>query len=559
MPKEARTVTVAAGQMRATTLRQAGEALAAIERLVRKAARAHADLLVLPECAYPAYFIGSVEAYRSADVMRPRQFLKWLRDLARQYGLWLVCGFVDDQDGRLSSAAALIRPTGRVGGIYRKTFLWHHDLEWYQPGDRIKTFRTDFGRVGMMICADARAPEIAATLCHRGAELIAVPACWVRPRDRFRDARFDGPEVREALAQKERERERRMREEVEAYLARRELPPRPEPEPEPEEQPFDETFRNPQPEFLIAARAREFGVPFVCANKFGSDNTEFGYCGQSLIVRSDGTLAAQAGEEGETLLLAELAVQPPGSQPPALERERTRARSPRLVRRALARVLSPDPPVRPKPKPNDQIVLAAVPTGLLTAALLCREEKDPVAFLVGSAFPQGVLPEGPRLLAIDLRGFGAQWSWLRKEIQEQDVVVIDDDRDPDPEAGIPAIAWVQGRQEPNFLPVRARALQGVPIVVTARAPEDWPLLRARALENRVFVVALCENENSVCESSAAIIAPDGTVLDRVTQRSGRVPCRPALAAIHPSEAADKTVAPQTDIWQQRRVELYAFE
>ena len=59
--------------------------------------------------------------------------------------------------------------------------------------------------------------------------------------------------------------------------------------------------RNPQPEFLVSARAREFSVPFVCANKAGRETETVAFCGRSMVVRGDGTILAEAPAKDETL------------------------------------------------------------------------------------------------------------------------------------------------------------------------------------------------------------------------------------------------------------------
>jgi len=56
-------ITVAAGQIRARLMNEASATLADIEAAIGQAAQRRADLLVLPECAYPAYLLGSAETY----------------------------------------------------------------------------------------------------------------------------------------------------------------------------------------------------------------------------------------------------------------------------------------------------------------------------------------------------------------------------------------------------------------------------------------------------------------------------------------------------------------
>jgi len=206
-------ITVAAGQLSARLMNEASTTLDAIERMVAQAAEQGVQLLVLPECAYPAYLLGSIQSYRIGDHLSGKAFVARLCDLAARYSLHIVSGFVEDTEQALYNSAVFIDSTGREIGRRRKIFLWHVGHEWYSPGDKICAFDSALGRIGIIICAETRVPEILATLVADGAELMAMPTCWVNTAN------------------------------------------------EPGK------YANIQTEYLIEARAREFGIPFVCADK----------------------------------------------------------------------------------------------------------------------------------------------------------------------------------------------------------------------------------------------------------------------------------------------------
>ncbi len=292
MPAERRSITVAAGQTLALPLSGADEALAAVARLARRAAGAGADLVVLPECAYPAYWIESVETYRRAAVRRSADYVAWLRGLARELRIHIVSGFIEEWGGRLADSAVLVAPDGSELGRHRKTFLWGRDNDWFAPGDRIDVFDSPLGRIGLIICAEARCPEVAATLAAKGADLIAMATCW------FNTGRAPGE------------------------------------------------YTNPQVEFMIESRAREFGVPFVCADKSGRDGDHVGYCGRSLIVGADGERLAEAPAKGESLLVSRVSLRAPHGV--------------RVSEDERRRLLSADEPPRPVAK-TAPVSVAVVP------------------------------------------------------------------------------------------------------------------------------------------------------------------------------------------------------
>ena len=61
---------VACGQMNANTIDRAAAVWPVVDRLAESAAAGRADLLVLPETTYPAYWLGSADRYLQGDIER---------------------------------------------------------------------------------------------------------------------------------------------------------------------------------------------------------------------------------------------------------------------------------------------------------------------------------------------------------------------------------------------------------------------------------------------------------------------------------------------------------
>ena len=466
MPRALVTLKAAAAQLRASTLAHPVDALSDIHAAIDAAAARGAELLVLPECAYPAYCLGSAEAYRAAAVLDNATLLAELCAQAKRHALHLVCGFVEDRGDTLTNAAVVIDHRGRVLGIHRKTFLWGDDNEYFAPGAEVAPIKTRWGPLGMIICADARAPETAAALAAQGARLICVPTCWVNV------AKTPG------------------------------------------------AFYNPQPDFLIEARAREFTLPFVCANKFGLEKPDLGYCGQSLIVDAAGQTLARAPDNDVALLVADVTLHAP------------------TVRKVSAdvrdRLRSAAPPIIPDATQLETITVSAVPgscllpladdaTGHDLLETLAAAGTQVVATSLPAADTAERFADYAEALGLRLVGYP-----LRER------VVAD---------AFGCYACLRGTDIAGYAAARAYALDGAAVVFVTDAAEDLPTLRTRAAENRVYLIA-------TAESWAAIIAPDGAVS---AQCAAGHP-EPVTAAIDLRLAANKVVFPKTDIWVQRRVQ-----
>lgn len=174
-----------------------------IERLIRDVARFKIDIAVTPECFLDGYAVAESLERRGIDEKDwVRKFMDIAEDeggtyvcrlsyLARELGIYIILGLTEKQDGKLFNAAYLFNRDGAIVGRYRKVNISSHERLVYCPGDSLPVFDTDFGRIGILICADRRWPENVRVLTLQGAEAIFIPAygmwheantMWMRTR-----------------------------------------------------------------------------------------------------------------------------------------------------------------------------------------------------------------------------------------------------------------------------------------------------------------------------------------------------------------------------------------
>ncbi|HHW27044.1 MAG TPA: carbon-nitrogen hydrolase family protein [Firmicutes bacterium] len=243
-------LTVALVQHRAYDVDHSQEGLANTLALVDQAARSKPDLIVLPECSYPGYYLGLGGDPRQ-NVLGWRDALSRFRMIAQRHGVYICVGLAEAQGDKLYNSAFLIDRNGTLVGTARKTFLWHFDRRWFSRGDEFRVFQTDIGNIGMIVCADGRLPEISRVLALKGAEIIIDPTNWVTSG---RDAG---------------------------------------------------SLRNPQVDCMIPARAVENGVWYFCANKVGRETDTVVYCGQSIGVSPTGEIVVKGSPDREEIILIE--------------------------------------------------------------------------------------------------------------------------------------------------------------------------------------------------------------------------------------------------------------
>jgi predicted amidohydrolase len=156
------------------------------ERLVRGAAAAGAELIVLPE---KWTVLGSPEVIQSAAEPLDGPALSAASSWARELEVSLVAGSVaervSDRD-KLANTSVMFGPDGERSAVYRKIHMFDVDVgdvsyresAIEQAGDEIALGDADGTSIGLTICYDLRFPELYRILALRGARVIAVPSAF---------------------------------------------------------------------------------------------------------------------------------------------------------------------------------------------------------------------------------------------------------------------------------------------------------------------------------------------------------------------------------------------
>lgn len=158
--------------------------------LADAAVEAGAEFLFLPE------YCGGL-ASQGAALVPPappeaqHAFLAGFRDFARARKVWVMLGSiaVAGRDDKIRNRGIVIDSDGAIRSRYDKIHMFDiqvSETEIYResarvsPGDRAAVIDTPFGRIGHTICYDLRFPHLFRDLAHAGAELLCVPAAFVR-------------------------------------------------------------------------------------------------------------------------------------------------------------------------------------------------------------------------------------------------------------------------------------------------------------------------------------------------------------------------------------------
>ncbi|MGE0599291.1 MAG: nitrilase-related carbon-nitrogen hydrolase [Dehalococcoidia bacterium] len=281
---------VALCQVRAHDLEDAEANLQNLLRSLDEAGETGAQLVGLPESSYPAYYLRDASPYARPGVRPFDEVCELLAGKAKKYGYWLAAGIAaPGRDGKLTNSALVFGPDGSTHGQFDKSFLWHFDSTWFTAGTEFPVWDMGFAKVGILICADGRMPEIARSLALNGAEVILDLTAWVS--------------------------------------AARET----------------SQLSNPQCEYFMPVRAAENGVWVAAGDKWGFEAGSIVYAGRSMVISPSGETVAIAPSDAEAVLVYDLAPMTPDLVPrrPALYRSLTRETSSLPISEVLAEPLTP--------------------------------------------------------------------------------------------------------------------------------------------------------------------------------------------------------------------------
>jgi N-carbamoylputrescine amidase len=156
--------------------------IARAEALVRRAAADGAQLILLQELFETPYFCIEQDArhLRLATTLEENPAVGHFRGLARELGVVLPVSFFERAGQAFFNSIAIVDADGGVLGLYRKAHIpngpGYQEKHYFSPGDTgFRVFATRYARLGVAICWDQWFPETARALALQGAELLMFP------------------------------------------------------------------------------------------------------------------------------------------------------------------------------------------------------------------------------------------------------------------------------------------------------------------------------------------------------------------------------------------------
>jgi len=152
-----------------------------IENAIREAKDAGADIACFPETAI--YGWVNPDARKRAYQI-PGEDSDKLCKLAKDYDLYLCIGLAEKEGRRLYDSAVLIDNKGNILLKHRKMNLL---IELMRPpyiaGKSVDAVETEFGKIGLLICADTHDGKILKRMAALKPDLLLIPYGYAAAED----------------------------------------------------------------------------------------------------------------------------------------------------------------------------------------------------------------------------------------------------------------------------------------------------------------------------------------------------------------------------------------
>ncbi len=151
--------------------------------LVAEASSNGAQVALLPECLDLGWTHPSSQSL--AEEIPGGEACTALMHAAAKNEIYVCAGLTEKAGDDVYNSAVIVDKRGQLLGRHRKLNELDIGHSYYAQGDRLNVVDTEFGRIGLMICADGFAKDqvLSRSLCYMGADVILSPSAWAVPGD----------------------------------------------------------------------------------------------------------------------------------------------------------------------------------------------------------------------------------------------------------------------------------------------------------------------------------------------------------------------------------------
>jgi len=137
-----------------------------IKKYIKLAGEKKADIVCFPETCIN----------RPEKLPLNHRLIKEMQNACKENSIWAIITDYFVTKDKIYKMALLIDRKGEIKGKYKKIHLYGDISK--EAGKRILVCKTDFGKIGIVICWDLAFPKLFKKMKKAGAEIIFCPAHW---------------------------------------------------------------------------------------------------------------------------------------------------------------------------------------------------------------------------------------------------------------------------------------------------------------------------------------------------------------------------------------------
>lgn len=147
------------------------------EKLISQAYEQNCNLVLLPETID---FAWTHPRAKTECQPIPGPFSDRFCNIAREKQIYICLGLTEKRGENIYNTAILINRQGEIITKYSKINLLVVEHDYYEVGKSLNVVETEFGNIGLNICADNYPESLAIghTLARMGAQIILSPSSW---------------------------------------------------------------------------------------------------------------------------------------------------------------------------------------------------------------------------------------------------------------------------------------------------------------------------------------------------------------------------------------------
>ena len=164
------------------------------QKLILKAVRQKTDFILTPEVS-SLFSLNKKQLLNVCTSMNEDVYLNEIKKLAKKYKKWILIGslIIKVTKNKLVNRSVLIDASGKIKSYYDKIHMYdvilskkerYFESKIFEAGNKIKSYKLPWGKLGLSICYDLRFPNLFRKLSKSGSIFLSVPSAFTETTGR---------------------------------------------------------------------------------------------------------------------------------------------------------------------------------------------------------------------------------------------------------------------------------------------------------------------------------------------------------------------------------------